>query len=99
MGVDDDAGFVGVGHLTKFNKDDATRCAAGCMLGVDGVANVGADWVITVFIGEGAVEDEKLFTAAVNVGREGAARRVADNRGGASDFATIAVERFAFHTL
>ncbi len=50
-----------------------------------------------MFILEGAFEDEEFLAAAVGVGGEAAAGGVADDGGGAGDFAADTIEHAALH--
>lgn len=86
-------------ELPEFDEDGA---AFGGTWGVAGgwrVADVGAGREIAVFILEGAFEDEEFLAAAVGVGGEAAAGGVADDGGGAGDFAADPIEHAALHAL
>ena len=68
------------------------------MRGTRWVAHVGPGGIVGVFVGEHAVEHEKLLAAIVPVRRESRAGRIAHDAGRNRHFIADPIEHHAFHT-
>ena len=88
-------GAVSGVKLPEFDKDGAALLCAGCMLSGGRITYIGAGRIVAMFILKRSLKYDEFFAPGMGMSGKVAARRIADDRGGAGDLGPDPVQHAA----